>query len=83
MAKFLIELTGWAGALMILLAYALHTLQRVTSGAASYRWLNIVGSAGLVINSVWNGALPSAFLNVVWLAITLYSLAKTKATAAA
>ena len=83
MAKLLIEFTGWTGALMILVAYALLTLRRVTAVSAGYRWLNIVGSAGLVINSVWNGALPSAFLNVVWLVITLYSLAKTKATAAA
>jgi hypothetical protein len=49
--------------------------------SAAYRWLNVVGSAGLVINSVWNDALPSAFLNVVWLVITLYSLAMAKAAA--
>ena len=79
MAKLLIELTGWTGALMILLAYALLTLQRVNAGSAGYRWLNIVGSAGLVVNSVWNGAFPSAFLNVVWLVITLYSLARAAA----
>lgn len=79
--KFLIELTGWAGAFMVLLGYALLTLQRLTSVSAGYRWLNVVGSAALVINSVWNGALPSAFLNVVWLVITLYPLAKARAAA--
>jgi hypothetical protein len=74
--KFLVELIGWTGALLVLLAYALLTLQRVTSISPSYRWLNVAGSAGLVANAVWYGAFPSAFLNVVWLAITLYSLAK-------
>jgi hypothetical protein len=81
--KFLIELTGWTGALLILFAYVLLTLQRLTSASAGYRWLNVIGSAGLVINSVWNGAFPSAFLNVVWLGITLFSLAKARAGAAA
>jgi hypothetical protein len=79
--KFVIELTGWTGALLVLLAYGLLTLKRLTSVSAGYRWLNVVGSAGLVINSVWNGALPSAFLNVVWLVITLYSLAKARVAA--
>ena len=36
-----------------------------------------LGSAGLVVNATWNAAFPAAFLNVVWLAITLYALAKT------
>ena len=80
--KFLIELTGWSGALLILVAYVLLTLQRLTSASTGYRWLNIIGSAGLVINSVWNGAFPSAFLNVVWLGITLYSMATARAGAA-
>jgi len=81
--KFLIELTGWTGALLVLLAYALLTLQRLTSASASYRWLNVAGSVGLVINSVWNGAFPSAFLNVVWLVLTLYSLTKAMGRSAA
>jgi hypothetical protein len=77
--KFTIELTGWIGALLVLLAYALLTMQRLTSASVSYRWLNVAGSAGLVVNAAWNGALPAAFLNVVWLGITFYSLAKAKA----
>jgi hypothetical protein len=81
--KVLIELTGWTGALLILIAYVLLTLQRLTSASAGYRWLNIIGSAGLVINSVWNSAFPSAFLNIVWLGITLLSLARARAGAAA
>jgi hypothetical protein len=54
-------------------------MRRVTSASASYRWLNAAGSAGLVVNAVWNGAFPAAFLNVVWLAMTLYALAQARA----
>lgn len=80
--KMLVELTGWAGALLVLAAYGLLTMKRVTPVSASYRWLNVAGSAGLVVNALWNGAFPAAFLNVVWLAVTLYALA-TAARAAA
>lgn len=79
--KFLIELVGWIGALLVLSAYGLLTMRRVTSTSASYRWLNAVGSTGLVVNAAWNGAFPAAFLNVVWLAMTLYALAQARASA--
>jgi hypothetical protein len=79
--KLLIEFTGWTGALLVLSAYGLLTMGRVTSVSASYRWLNVAGSAGLVVNAAWNGAFPAAFLNIVWLAITLYFLAQAKAGA--
>ena len=75
--KLLVEITGWAGALLVLAAYVLLTMRRVTPVSATYRWLNVAGSAGLVVNAGWDGAYPAAFLNVVWLAITLYALAKT------
>jgi hypothetical protein len=40
--------------------------------------LNIVGAAGFIVNSGWNGAMPSAVLNVVWLAIGLVALWRTR-----
>jgi len=36
--------------------------------------MNILGAAGFVVNSGWNGALPSAALNVVWIGIGSYAL---------
>ena len=76
--KFLVELIGWSGALFVLLAYGLLTMGRVTAASASYQWLNAAGSAGLIVNSAWNGAFPAVFLNVIWLGITLYSLGKAR-----
>ena len=40
-----------------------------------YQAMNVVGAAGFVINSGWNGAIPSAALNVVWAGIGLAALA--------
>ena len=44
------------------------------SGALWQPIMNILGAAGFVVNSGWNGALPSAAMNVVWIMIGLYAL---------
>ena len=69
-----IEILGWAGALAVLLAYGLVSAHRVTSGSSSYQLLNIGGAVGLVINSSWNGAIPSAVVNLIWIGIGVYAL---------
>ena len=72
--KLAIEVIGWIGAVLILGAYALLSGGKVSSDSLSYHLINIVGAAGFVVNSGWNGALPSAALNVVWIGIGVYGL---------
>jgi dolichyl-phosphate-mannose--protein O-mannosyl transferase len=69
-----IELAGWAGALAVLFAYGLVSAERVSSRSWSYQLLNIGGAIGLVINSSWNGAIPSAVVNLIWIGIGVYAL---------
>ena len=40
----------------------------------TYQLMNILGAAGFIVNSGWNGALPSAAMNVVWMGIGIYAL---------
>lgn len=70
----LIETIGWAGALLILAAYILLSTGRLDGRSRAYQWMNVVGAAGFVINSGWNGALPSAVLNIVWMGIGFLTL---------
>ena len=63
------EIAGWAGAALILLAYLLLSMGKLTGQSLTYQVMNIVGAAGFVINGWWHGALPSAALNVLWLLI--------------
>ena len=65
----LVEIAGWAGALLILLAYLLLSAEKLTGQSLVYQGMNVVGAAGFVINGWWHGALPSAALNVLWLLI--------------
>lgn len=80
--RVLIEIVGWAGAGLILIAYLLLSSGRLTGQSRLYQWMNVVGAGCFVINSGWNGAIPSATLNVVWLligAITLWRIARRPA----
>jgi hypothetical protein len=72
--KLAVDVIGWAGALLIIAAYALLSAGKLRAESAAYHLMNILGAAGFVVNSGWNGALPSAAMNVVWLAIGAYAL---------
>jgi hypothetical protein len=72
--KIAVEVIGWCGAALILGAYALLSAGRVKVESLTYQWMNIVGAAGFIVNSGWNGALPSAALNLVWMGIGIYAL---------
>ena len=72
--KLAVEVIGWAGAALILGAYALLSTGKLRAESVSYQLMNILGAAGFVVNSGWNGALPSAAMNVIWIGIGLYAL---------
>lgn len=72
--KLAIEVIGWSGAALIIAAYALLSAGKLNGDSKSYHLMNIAGAIGFVINSGWNGALPSAGLNVVWIGIGAYAL---------
>ena len=74
MVKFAIEVIGWAAAAMMLSAYVLLTAGKLSSRSLLYHWLNVLSGAGIIVNSGWNGAYPSVFINVIWMAIGLYGL---------
>ena len=64
-----VEVAGWAGATLILLAYLLLSAGRLTGQSLVYQGMNVVGAAGFIVNGWWHGAIPSAALNVLWLFI--------------
>ena len=68
------EVVGWIGAGLILLAYLLLSAGRLPARSVAYQALNLVGAIAFVINSGWNGAIPSAALNVVWAGIAIFAL---------
>jgi hypothetical protein len=69
-----INLIGWIGSAAVLLAYALVSSKRVQGDSVAYQVLNLFGSVCLLINTIYWGAYPSSFVNIVWTGIALFAL---------
>ena len=67
------EVIGWAGTVLILTAYLLLSLGKLTNGR-TYQLINLIGAVGLLVNGAVHAAWPSAILNVVWSGIAVFSL---------
>ena len=76
--KWAIEIAGWIAAVLILAAYGLLSAGKLTGKSVSYQVMNIVGAIGFVINTGYNGAIPSAVLNVIWVGIGVWALVKIR-----
>jgi hypothetical protein len=73
-----IDIAGWSGTVLVLGSYALISSGKLQPRSALYQGMNLVGAVGLAINSGWNGAWPSAGLNVVWLGIALFAMRRNR-----
>jgi len=76
--KTFIDIAGWTGTVLVLGSYALISSCKLQPRSALYQGMNLVGAIGLAINSGWNGAWPSAGLNVVWLGIALVAMRRNR-----
>ena len=70
------EVVGWIGGTLILAGYFLLTNGKLDAKSPVYQGLNVVGAIGFIANSSWNGAWPSAALNVIWVGIGVVALVK-------
>jgi len=77
MTVFFINILGWTGVALLLLAYALVSSKRCEGDSALYQSLNIIGALLLIINSFYFGAYPSVGVNVAWIGIAVFTLVKT------
>ena len=81
--KLLIDVLGWVGSIEVILAYGLISYGRVDNKSVLYQILNLTGAIFLIINTIYYGAYPSTFINVVWVVIAvvaLYRLVNRKVT---
>jgi len=69
-----VEVVGWMGAALILSAYLLLSMGKVTGQSVTYQAMNAVGAAGFIVNGWWHGAIPNTALNVVWMIIAAVAL---------
>ncbi|HTJ34058.1 MAG TPA: hypothetical protein VL738_12580 [Dactylosporangium sp.] len=78
----MIAFLGWAGAALVLAAYALVSSKKLAGDGATFQLLNIVGAVGLAWNSAASHAWPSVAINVAWVgigAVAMFRLARRQA----
>ena len=70
----LIDLVGWIGSVLVIVAYALNIYKKLDSGSLPYYFMNIVGSSCLIVNTVYHHAFPSTAVNIIWILIAIIAL---------
>lgn len=81
--KLLIDILGWIGSVEVIAAYGLNSFQKIKSDSVWFQLLNLTGGIFLIINTVYYGAYPSTFINIVWVLIAipaLYAIFRKKNT---
>jgi hypothetical protein len=72
----LIDILGWTGSVLYLLAYALVSLRKTEGDSLLYQGMNIFAGILLVIYTFSLGAYATTGLNAVWAAIGLFTLGR-------
>lgn len=69
-----IDVLGWIGTVLYLIAYALVSAKKVEGDSILYQGMNIAAGILLVINTVYWHAYPSLGLNAAWIGIGMIAL---------
>ncbi|MGC4034818.1 MAG: hypothetical protein QM764_02580 [Chitinophagaceae bacterium] len=72
----LIDVIGWLGSVLVVAAYAFNIAGKMSADSMVYIILNIIGSGCLIANTIYHHAIPSAAVNIVWIAIALVALVR-------
>ena len=76
MEKTIIDIIGWIGTVLFLVAYALVSAKKVESDSWAYQGMNLIAGILLTINTLYLQAYPSAGLNIAWLLIAVVTLGR-------
>lgn len=71
--ELLIDILGWGGSILVLVAFGLNTYQKMRSDSVTYLILNLLGSIFLIIYSYYYHAYANSFINLVWAIVSLFA----------
>lgn len=80
--QLLIDILGWAGTVLYLLAFALISFKKVEGDSLLYQSINILAGTLLIVNTFYWRAYPSLGLNAAWIAIAVFTLGRKYAAQA-
>lgn len=71
-----IEIAGWYGSIAILAGFFLVSQGYISAQSPLYLIGNATGAAGIALQAYAHRAMPSVFLNVVYLFVALFGIAR-------
>lgn len=75
-STLILNIVGWTGSILYLLAYALVSMNKTQGDSPLYQGMNIVAGTLLVIYSIALSAYATIGLNAVWVTIGLFTLGR-------
>lgn len=76
--EIIINVVGYIGSALIIIAFALNSLKVLKSYSAKYQIMNLAGGAFVLWNSWYYHAFPSVLVSVFWVIIAIVALARIK-----
>ena len=76
MRERITEILGWYGVVAVVGAYALLSLNILSSNSLIFQGLNLTGAIGIVIDAVEDKNTQPAVLNIIWAVIALVAIVK-------
>jgi len=70
------DLVGNLGVLLMVIAYLLLQLEKLSSSALSYLLLNVIGAVLVIVSLMFRFNLSAFLMEAFWLLISLYGLTK-------
>ncbi len=74
--NLVVDIIGWAGAVVLLSAYGLVSTKKLEGDSVPYQLLNLAGGLLLIVNTVYYGAYPSSTVNLIWSLIAILTLGR-------
>jgi hypothetical protein len=74
--ELLINILGWTGSILHLLVYTLVSLKKTEGDSVLYQGMNIIAGILLVIYTLCLWTYATTSLNVVWVAIGLFTFGR-------
>lgn len=72
-----IDILGWVGVILVLLAYGLSYTKYLGHGI-TYRAMNFFGSCMIAVASFYDGMYSVMVLNIIWALISMLAFVKSK-----
>ena len=76
MEKSIMNILGWTGAALYLIAFGMISAKKVESDSWLYQGMNIVAGIMLIIFNFYLNAYPSVGLNIAWVGIAIATLGR-------